>query len=236
MESGKCSDWGVPNGMVRGEYQTSGWSEFRWSWEIIRRRAYIRDMFSKYAEQSRVALSTIDDYDGPWPEDPGFLAMSPEISALGLTGLPNPRIGDQPFLPTLFDRQFGNMLLGRGDDYLHLESWQICFIPRGSVAFIVNPRKPHSQQLRMIRSALESMDGIQRTKKTQNFTLLWERYLRVLDADAAGFSISDIRDRIMCDYGVRKNDWTAARDSLNAARKWRDGFRPETYLTFATSN
>jgi hypothetical protein len=223
--SNSNSDWGIPDGMCASDYPPSvSWSEPRWSWEIIRRKPDIRDAFDRHAAESYRALKSVPDYDGPSPDDPGFVAIVSLRPSHGMIGIPNPRIGDQPDLEGLFDRRIGEVIVGEGDDYLSFDDWQICFIRRPCLAFIVDPAKPYQPQLAGIQRRLNELCGSS-PKKNPRYSRLWPIYLRVLDAAEAGYSLTDISRYVLSDYHHRKNDPTAARDVLNQARRLLDNFQ-----------
>jgi hypothetical protein len=215
--------WGVPNCLERPPYEAYDSEKLpheRWAWEFFRRRDDVREAYEMYASETDRSNQTIPGFDGERLDEPGFWAMPPLKPLFGMAGIPNPRIADQPLLEGLFDRSFGQITEGTGQDYLSYEEWTPQFMKFGTVMVSVDVSQPLKKQLDVIRISLEARYG---RKISRIHQAKWPLYLRVIDALAADLSYGEIDQYILTDYDYQPAS-QAARDVIRRATSLRDNF------------
>jgi len=96
--------WGIPDWRDPAAYgEVTRWTFNRWRWEFYRRRDDLREYFDARAEETFKHWKKYAGKPGfpvaPLrPEEPGFCAIvdTEARARFGYSGLPNPRIGEQP--------------------------------------------------------------------------------------------------------------------------------------------
>jgi hypothetical protein len=205
------NEWGIPDWRDPSAHgEVKGWGFIRWRWEFYRRRQDLRDFFDRWSESAcseQFALNA-----GKRPSDPGFRAvksvdMQEELALFGYSGVPNPRIGDQPrevIVPDdvllkgvpyydpaeLTPSNYGQMSV------IELIRWNEHKIILSSHEYAMkfDLNKPLAKQLHEARVLLELKQSrlhgrlIQRRRHKGK----WLGYLRTLDAHADGASLSEI--------------------------------------------
>ncbi len=188
----KLSEWGIPNWKNDASYgNTEEWNINRWRWEFVRRRDDVREAFdetavSTYRSQVAFFQSAPEMFRGQEPRKPdeeGFVARHPLARTIGLTNLPNPRIGNQPFYAIAFNdwpdavHQF------------HMEK-----PPEGFERVDFDLSKPLGKQIefakRFLREAQIELHG--KALQNRKHNAKWLGYLRALDARESGASWSEI--------------------------------------------
>lgn len=230
--------WGLPDWQCANEYSLPKWlgedrriddygfnkTDYgllhRWRWEFYRRRDDLRTAFderaqSTYEHYCEIAkLSGQDEREISTPDQPGFVAQSYLQDGFGYAGIPNPRISEQPrhvIQPFLDPARAGHSHLGRFGDGIHKIG-----IKKHEVAFVFDLQNPLAEQLKsaehLLKREQKEMAGKNLQKRRR--PNLWETYLRVLDADECGASLSEIAQILPAGS---KNE-QSARDTLGQAR------------------
>ncbi len=212
--------WGVPNWRAVASYGTTqDWSVNRWRWEFVRRRDDVRKAFDETAVSTYRSQVTFFQ-DAPEmvrgkepnkPDEPGFVARHPLAKTIGLTNLPNPRIGNQPLRAIAFNdwpeavRQFFSEKPPVGFE---------------RVDFDLN--KPLEPQLKFAKQFLqEAQTKIHgKTLQKRKHPVKWLGYLRTLDAKESGASWSEIAQL----HRHKEQTEQAGRDAWNAADALRFNF------------
>ena len=194
------SEWGTPDWRDASAYgDTSTWSLPRWRWEFFRRREDVRAFFDgrcadtyqgelRYWQYAQTNLALASHYASPplHPNDPGFVVRCTieEAATFGLNGIPNPRIGEQPWhiiSPNRTDGIEGMVWVRKGEESssLGIKPHQIGF------AFALN--KPIAAQLAQAKVLLLEMQAEKYGKPLQvrKHQMKWLGYLRALDAREA---------------------------------------------------
>jgi hypothetical protein len=95
----ETNKWGIPDWRnPKGYGDVKHWSFNRWRWEFFRRREDLRDYFEAVAQDSYLALKQQLHECRYQPHQAGFTALVVDdaVRAFGYSGLPNPKIGEQP--------------------------------------------------------------------------------------------------------------------------------------------
>jgi hypothetical protein len=216
------AEWGIPDGLDPADYDTVTWDVYRWAWEFARRRTDIRKAYDRHADEIYNRMRA-EGYLGPTPKEPAFIIKVPDQNSFGMVGIPNPRIGNQPFLEAIFEPADNYYWVGIGEDIIDTANWQRCFIPKGCIAFVVDPSRPYKKQLDDFLATLLKDFGP--SPKTRQNRRLWKLYLMALDADEAGYAYSEILTCIVRQNPMYRVDWTVARDVIDQARQLRDHFQ-----------
>jgi hypothetical protein len=232
------NNWGIPNWRDESSYGDTGrWSEWEWRWEFTRRREDCRADWLAHKDyqvewiSDAVLRSLIRALGGVAelkrgdrrlrPDEPGFTVSFPCCcEKYGLSYLPNPAIGKQPFyIYFLMFRPYGPKMVVFPEDGV-----TEVFGETGSVIQF-DLDAPLDDQLERARQLLE---GKQRdklghlVKPGKKHPSKWLRYLRVLDAKESGATFSEIEQSGIL-KGLREEP-QAARDVFRQARalcfKW----------------
>ena len=212
--------WGVPNWKsVEGYGKTEEWGTDRWRWEFVRRRDDVRKAFDETAVSTYSSQVTFF-HDAPEmirgtepkkPDEPGFVARHPLAKTIGLTNLPNPRIGNQPFHAIAF-----NDWPEAVTQFLSEKP------PVGFERVDFDLNKPLEPQLKFakqfLREAQVELHG--KALQSRKQTAKWLGYLRTLDARESGASWSEIS--ILHPHTVQTEQ--TSRDKWNAADALRNNF------------
>ncbi|MEP2137933.1 MAG: hypothetical protein ABJI41_00395 [Erythrobacter sp.] len=215
-----AATWGVPNwGSVEGYGKTEEWSTDRWRWEFVRRRDDVRKAFDETAVSTYRSQVTFFQ-DAPEmvrgkepnkPDEPGFVARHPLAKTIGLTNLPNPRIGNQPFHAIAFNDWPDQVC------QFHME-----MPPEGFERVDFDLNKPLEPQLKFakqfLRKAQIELHG--KPLQSRRHSTKWLGYLRTLDAREAGASWSEIAKL----HPHKAETEQAGRDACNAANALRFNF------------
>jgi hypothetical protein len=226
------NEWGIPDWNDERAYgETKHWSEFRWRWEFTRRRQDCRDDFLAHKDETVRFFDEVRALEvarSPEakrsrlrrPDEPGFTAQVPDCyEKYGLTSLPNPAIGDQPFFVIMF-RKRNHCLVMSPKDRINKH------FAATDVVVIFDLAAPIGEQLAGIRKTLEweQEEKIGRLVRSgKKHPTKWLSYLRVLDAKASGASLSQIAKTVL-NPGRRADHAQLARDKLKQAEalcfKW----------------
>lgn len=220
------NQWGIPDWRDAAAYgDVKRWTFNRWRWEFYRRRADLREYFDAGAEETYRHWRRYAGKEGfpaahLRPDEPGFCAMV-DVEArarFGYSGLPNPRIGEQPcdvIKPYTTDgtikSQQGDAtghndfrgtlqeLLSRAgvvlsDEQAFLLAHSLGKLPLGlkahETAVIFDLNRPLQAQLAQARNLLvwEQKGRHGKPLQTRRHPAKWLGYLRALDAREAGAS------------------------------------------------
>jgi hypothetical protein len=104
------NSWSIPNWCEPDSYgDTRRWGENRWRWEFTRRREDCRADFLAHKDDEMALDAKVLQRLGVkpgrrlQPHEPGFIASVPGCyEKYGISKLPNPAIGDQPFYILMF--------------------------------------------------------------------------------------------------------------------------------------
>jgi hypothetical protein len=210
-------EWGIPNWRESAGYgRTDFWQRNRWRWEFLRRREDVRAAFDEQAENTFLRQQKFAGKEGfptahLLPNQPGFTAMHVLAPSLGLPGLPNPRIGDQPPGVIAFSGWDGEL---------------ICFNsqqpPAGFERIDFDMTKPLEPQLALAGRKLKELQVLDygKTIQKRRHPAKWLAYLRVLDGRASGASWSDLTQI----FPMRNGTEQAARDAWQQADALRFNF------------
>jgi hypothetical protein len=185
--------FGLPDWKKASSYgDTSSWILERWRWEFLRRRQDVRDSFHANKDRThQVNISCASDgekVDGP--DDPGFWAMTVDSKPFGMTGIPNPSIGDQPLLEGLFSQRVQLEKDGEIEKYEDfLTARKRSGLLRHQIAIVFDTRLPLEDQVNQARELLrlEKVASLSRDNKGK-----WLQHLRVLDARECGAHLREI--------------------------------------------
>jgi hypothetical protein len=256
------TDWGIPNWRDPAAYgDTKRWSERRWRWEFTRRRPDCRKDFLTHKDETvryYEEVRALEVARSPQtkqgrllrPDEPGFVAQVPGCNKkYGLTSLPNPAIGDQPFYVIQFfpvsaaavfalersehAKQDQKVTLPDGrviDESLASLAWSIGLhdkIEPLDALIAIDLSAPIQKQLDRARLTLEYMQKkkIGKVVRPRKHRDKWLTYLRVLDAKESGLSLSKTAKYVL---GPTERDGPAqfARDVWKQAQalrsKWPD--------------
>ena len=188
------NEWGIPNWRDVSTYgDTSSWSENRWRWEFLRRRADLRDEFDReapleYAHKLELAKSAPNLFPNGVlrPDDPGFYVPTRSIGGDLMQPLPNPRIGDQP----QYAIAFTDMMPALRREY---EGEKVTGHPK-EVTLTFDLTQPISAQIDIAKRYLQEEQHAQIGQKVQwrSHKTKWLDRLRVLDAIEAGVGPKEI--------------------------------------------
>lgn len=195
------SDWGIPYWLNASAYgDTKRWSGYRWRWEFTRRREDCRADFLAHKDETVRFYEECRAFDIKQkpnallakmlrPDEPGFVAQVPGCrEKYGLSSLPNPAIGDQPFYVIIFATRYPKF--GGWSEWVTTPQFK-----ETEAVVIVDLTKPIHQQLDAARPFLEYKQkkriGHVVVSGRKHYTK-WLMYLRVLDARESGASLSQI--------------------------------------------
>lgn len=220
-QSNKECDWGVPDWRRVDDYgDTEAWSDRRWRWEFTRRRPDYRQDFEAAWDGSSELDPLAIDLDA---EEIDRLFRSRGVRALpfwhanarkyGLGRFYDPIIGDWfGFGPEGTSEWNSGLIVGGVD------RWQSFINEEGEVAEAERPhllpltfdlRRPLAPQLKIARETLARHQAFfhskhakpeaprRSTRAIKQHKANWLRYLRLLDARAAGASLSQMSREIL---------------------------------------
>ncbi len=185
------TDWGLPDWRDAASYGIPhNWDWHRWRWEFYRRREDLRKYFDERAEQTyrsmKVAAAiTLDENSIPAPDQPGFLVPC-DIGLFGYTGVPNPRISQQPASVLLsISGTSSYVACYPGEHYSDLG---FALESESQIAFVFELSRPLNRQIDQARRVLEKHQIAAAGKLLQPrlHKTKWLTYLRALDAEANG--------------------------------------------------
>jgi len=231
------TNWGIPNWLDLDSYgDTSPWSWNRWRWEFTRRREDARADFLAHKDETvrihQEVMRLMEGRGGLRPDQPGFAASVPDChKKYGISQLPNPAIGDQPFYVIVFHkRRPAKVTLPKPAEVTYPEgpATEDEIDRRGleetDVVIKFDVTAPLNDQWKRVRPLLvaeqERRVGhiVSRGKKHPT---KWLTYLRVLDARESGASYAEI---VQSGILNGRSDAQAARDVFEQARalcfKW----------------
>ncbi|OZB17831.1 MAG: hypothetical protein B7X55_05755 [Rhodobacterales bacterium 34-62-10] len=242
-EHSKLNEWGVPNWQDEKAYRfPSDWTRNRWRWEFYRRRNDLREYFDRWADKTYE--ENLECNEGRRPHDPGFFAYGNieasqvALKEFGYSGIPNPRVGDQsvgsirPFLELTKQQvrivssldnetRYQGMLedttkQARREHEILLGPYEVAL--RFDLDQHIEPQIKRARQVLAKRQKL-----LDRTPKISRFhTKLHSNYLRVIDADDDGATLSEIAAFLPKSYGNRSPK--TADNVLNQAREMQFSF------------
>jgi len=185
------NDWGIPDWQSAANYGDTGkWSENRWRWEFLRRRHDLRDEFDAKAEDEfKTKRALYSEFPQMFPDgllhphEPGFCVSTMLIGG-ELQQLPNPRIGEQPWMAIEWT---DNVV--RKVRQFHTER-----APEGYRRVDFDLSKPIAPQIEFAKEYLLDLQREEQGKAVQfrRTPSKWLTYLRVLDAREAGASWSQV--------------------------------------------
>jgi hypothetical protein len=215
--------WGFPDGRDRSLYpkKTSDWSDDRWRWEFTRRREDYCEDFERAAAARVKQLRQIEPYQDEKfdPEDfnkenPNFFAFvdDKEIeSKYGYNILLHPKWDFERFpVPFCDSPRPAGLCVGFGKGFVPFKVdimlppvIETVPVPEGSLAMVLDLSKKLEPQIReMTAQALviqkRKFGDISARRKHRG---TWIRYLRVIDARAAGASLKELADIAASDEG-----------------------------------
>lgn len=219
-----ANEWGVPDWRDAAAYgDVTRWGFYRWRWEFYRRRDDLREYFDARAEETFRRWQPHAGKDGfpvahLRPDEPGFCAIVDEEARarFGYSGLPNPRIGGQPYeviapcktdtnisytegdFPDTFGRalEFAKVELDPMQEFLlsHWKERHGVRLARHEIAVTFDINKPLEAQLETARDMLRGQQALihQKNLQKRRHPSKWLGYLRTLDARADGASWAEI--------------------------------------------
>jgi len=221
--------WGFPNGRDLSSYPDNedSWSKDRWRWEFTRRREDYCEDFEKAAAAQITKLRAMELYEDE-PYDPEDLNADNEfIKKYGLLVLFHPRYDFEQF-PFCFRDSPGpaGLWIGFGEgavpfkvDVMLPPIVESLSLPEGFAAAVVDLSKKVKPQIeemtaRMLSVQKQKFGDISGRRKHRD---TWIRYLRVIDARAAGETLKDFSDIAAPGKGENNTEqnasqvWDAAR-------------------------
>jgi hypothetical protein len=233
--------WGFPDGRDRSSYPDNddSWSDDRWRWEFTRRREDYCEDFEKAVAAQVTKLRAMELYeDEPYdPEyfdadNPNFIVTCGNefIKKYGLSILFHPRYDFEQF-PFCFSDSPGpaGLWIGVGKgvvpfkvDIMLPPTVETLSLPEGYAAAVVDLSKKIEPQIkelttRMLAVQKQKFGDIPGRRKHRD---KWIRYLRVIDARAAGETLKDFSDIAAPAEGENNTGqsalqvWDAARDLM----------------------
>ncbi|TDT73327.1 uncharacterized protein DUF2285 [Litoreibacter halocynthiae] len=222
------NEWGCPSWTDDGGYiGNDTWSETRWRWEFLRRKASVRSTYwlKAYDEWRETVSEAIPERLLFQPKfERLFFDLGPgEAANAGIAPLPNPVYSWGEVWPDetssrspLKARSFYHYdVIKTSDDLASLQK----LIPIAGIAISFDPNSPIEPQIEGLQEYLESLrhhsvTPLERLHKSKRLL-----YLRVLDASEQGASYQDIANRLL-----RHTQKTlgAARDVSAQAKRFRD--------------
>jgi hypothetical protein len=211
-------DWGIPDWLAPGAYGDTGrWSWDRWHWEFTRRRDDVRRDFLAHKGE-------VPHFQRLQPDQPGF--STPVLDChekYGMSSLPNPAIGDQPFyvLFAVFLKRYPRPVV------VGLPEFGTDDLKETDALMKFDLTAPLGDQLEAAQRYLEMKQKRvvgQIVNPSKKHPGKWLAYLRVLDARESGASYAEIAGSGAL-KGLRDHaDAQAARDVWQQARalcfKW----------------
>lgn len=191
------NEWGLPDWQDASSYgETAKWDWYRWRWEFNRRRPDLRAYFDERAAnhyQARISITAVLPNEKPVlkPNEPGFLIPADE-GLFGLSGIPNPRISDQPSAVLQFISDgTKSVVFYPGEHYPELN---ISLESSSRVAVIFNVNLPLAQQIKDAHAGLGAYQCAMHGSiiQTRSRSAKWNDYLRVLDGREQGASWAEI--------------------------------------------
>jgi hypothetical protein len=220
------TNWGIPADWLdpHAYGDTKRWSLSRWRWEFTRRRDDCRADFLAHKDETvrfcEEALPA-DEKRGRLrrPDEPGFTArVSDCYKKYGLSALPNPAIGDQPFYVIIFEKSGPRLVLWTTGVNNHFQGTE--------AVILFDLTAPIDVQLKGAKQLLESKQKKQighLVQPSRRHPTKWLTYLRILDAKESGASLSQIAKSGVLGP-ARRADPQSARDVLKQAKalcfKW----------------
>lgn len=212
--------WGIPDWLDAVSYGDIGrWSEYRWRWEFTRRREDCRVDFDRYAIPTlkfAQECKALERRQKPGkklagllsPDQPGFLADVPRCQEkYGLSSLPNPAIGEQPFYAIAFTPPCPRYELW-GNSSTNENELKIIFDLKAAI----EPQLHSAREILRYKQKQRLGALVQHRKHPTK----WFDYLRVLDARESGVSWSDIASSKVLG-GMRRKNAQSARDVWTSA-------------------
>jgi hypothetical protein len=230
-----AAEWGLPNWQDASTYgETDAWEYMRWRWEFFRRRQDLRDAFDERAEETYRFY--FDWYSSPEhrekygevktlkPNERGFTAQSYMDDDFGYTGIPNPRISDQPSRVTFSALDYpGDVSLYVGENCKDVNGDPAPItLEDNQMAIVFNLDKPIAIQIERAKESLHNRQKKRHGSKLQKRQRsdLWLTYLRVLDARECGATWFQISSILVNTAGTEQ----AARDAWEQASALRFNF------------
>jgi hypothetical protein len=231
--------WGIPDGRDRSSYPDNedSWSDDRWRWEFTRRREDYCEDFERAAAANVETLKAMEphedekyDPDDLNPEHPNFIATGDHqkfIRKYGLSVLLHPKYDFAQF-PFCFCHSPppAGLWVGFGKGFVPFEVdrnlppiIETVPLPEGFAAAVVDLSKKLEPQIkemtaRMLAVQKQKFEDISGRRKHRG---TWIRYLRVIDARAAGETLKDLSDIAASGEGENNTEqnalqvWDAAR-------------------------
>jgi hypothetical protein len=231
--------WGFPDGRDRSSYpdKGDGWSDDRWRWEFTRRREdYCEDFERAAAAQIATLRAMNSDEDEEFdpedldPETPNFIVAGGHKGfsrKYGLSLLFHPKYDFEQFPFCFLDSPapaglwvgFGKGIVPFKVDPRLPPIIETVPLPEGFAAAVVDLSKKLEPQIKQMTVGLlaiqnEQFGDISGRRKHRG---TWIRYLRVIDARAAGETLKDLADIAALSEGENNTEqnalqvWEAAR-------------------------
>jgi hypothetical protein len=235
--------WGFPDGRDRSSYPDNedSWSDDRWRWEFTRRRPdYCEDFVRAAAEtverntammasapEDEKKLYASDDFD---PENPDFMTTVDHerfSRKYGIGLLVHPKYDFETFPFCFRDSPApAGLWIGFGKGFAPLKAdimlppiIETVPLPEGFAAAVVDLSKKLEPQIKEMTALLlavqkQKFGSISGRRKHRG---TWIRYLRVIDARAAGATLKDLADIASSGEGENNTEqnalqvWEAAR-------------------------
>jgi type VI secretion system activator RovC-like protein len=200
-------DWGIPNWLDSSSYgDTRRWSEWEWRWEFTRRRDDCRADFLAHKDE----VERIPDEVTRWlegalegvakvkrgdrrlrPDEPGFTVSFPDCyNKYGLSRLPNPAIGKQPFyLYFMMFRPYGPAMVVFPEDGVTEVSGETGSVIKFDLTASIDDQLERARQL-LERAQKRKLGHL--VQPSRKHPAKWLTYLRVLDARESGASLSEM--------------------------------------------
>lgn len=216
----ELNEWGIPDWRRRDAYgEVEAWSDDRWRWEFMRRRRDLREFFDYWAPS--VLQDKLRRNEGLTLDQPGFTVVGREedagkaVGIFGYSGIPNPRIGDQPWIAITPVAHINNklryhnprLLMPADDPYNAPDPkkerirYNINLKPREyAIRFDLDlPLAPQIKEAAEVLQRNQKRIHGKRLTSSKQYKAKWLSYLRVLDARAARVSYKKITDILYAD-------------------------------------
>jgi hypothetical protein len=213
------NEWGLPDWLEPSSYgETTSWDWYRWRWEFYRRRPDLRAYFDANAERTfeylqKLATSNPSTGTVLRPDQPGFIVTC-DIGLFGYSGIPNPRISEQP--ASLLLRITGTSSYVACYPGEHYSDLGFALENENQIAFVFELNRPLNRQIEKARLDLEKFQIATAGEllKPRMHIVKWLRYLCVLDADANGVPRSEVAPTL----SNTAKTYHASRDTLEQAK------------------